>query len=398
MPSILPLPYRATAALVLAGALILPAAGCAKKAPPRSNRVPVTVARVEKRSMPYAILASGTVEPIQTASVGSQVGGVVTRILFHEGQDVRAGAPLIALDSRPFQASLAQANAALARDRAQATTARLDAERAEKLFQQNLLAQADWDAKRAAWEALRATVQADSALVDQARLSLDYATIRAPISGRTGVLNVHVGDYVKSATSDPLVTVNQVRPIYVRFTVSEDDRPAVQRVRDQRPTVLVRPSEDDSVEIAGKLVFVDNAVDPATGTLTLKAEFPNADGRLWPGEFVEVRLVLQVQHDAIVVPAPAVNNGQQGTYVYVMNPDSSATSKPVQVLRSDDALAVIASGLEPGEIVVTDGQFRISPGAHLVVRAPVAKRGAPGAGTGGAAQASAGRPGGHGKP
>jgi multidrug efflux system membrane fusion protein len=179
---------------------------------------------------------------------------------------------------------------------------------------------------------------------------------------------VRVGDYVKAATSEPLVTVNQVRPIRVRFTVADSDRPAVERARGSGMTVLARLSPGDSLELRGRLVFVDNAVDPATGTLQLKGEFPNADQRLWPGAFVEVRLVLDVLRNALVVPSPAVSNGQQGSYVYVVNADSTASSRPVTVLRSDDVTAVIAKGLEVGETVVTDGQFRISPGARVVVR------------------------------
>ncbi len=363
-----PLPLLALCAACAAAFLV--ASGCAKKAPPRSQRVPVTIARVERKPVPYALLASGTVEPVETADVGSQVGGVVTQIAFREGQDVAAGQVLLQLDPRPFRAALAQAQGQLGRDRAQAEAARLAADRAAKLFEQNLISQADWDASRASAGALAATVQADSAAVANARLNLDYATIRAPFAGRTGNLHVHVGDYVKSATADPLVTVNRVHPIRVRFSVSESDRPAVEKARAGDPQVRVRIASDDSTEIVGKLAFVDNAVDPSTGALLLKGEFANTDGRLWPGQFVEVRLVLEVQHDAIVVPAPAVSNGQQGTYVYVMNADSSASMRPVTVQRSDDVVAVIAKGLQPGEVVVTDGQFRISPGARLVVREP----------------------------
>ncbi len=366
MNSIRPL---ATLAVALV-AVLATFTGCARKAQVRQPRVAVTVAKVQQRSMPYSIVASGTVEPVQIANVGSQVGGTVTRLDFHEGQEVRAGQALISLDARPFRAALAQAQGQLARDRAQAAAARLDADRAVALFRQNLIAQADYDTKRAAADAASATVTSDSAQVLKARLDLEYATIRAPISGKTGKLTVHVGDYVKAATSDPLVTVNQVRPIRVRFTVTEQDRPAVERARNGDPEVRVRISPDDSTEIAGRLAFIDNAVDPQTGTLVLKGEFPNRDGRLWPGAFVEVRLILGVQHQALVVPAPAVNNGQQGTYVYVLNPDSTASARPVTVSRSDDVDAVIESGLKPGETVVTDGQFRISPGARLIVRVP----------------------------
>ena len=350
--------------------------GCGKKDAPRGARVPVTVSKVERRSMPYLIMASGTVEPIQTANVGSQVGGVVTRIAFREGDDVSAGQALIELDPRPFRAALAQAQGVLARDRAQAQAAQVDADRAATLFRQDLMSQADRDARLSAAAALQGTVQADSGAATRARLDLEYATIRSPISGRTGKLNVHVGDYVKAATTEPLVTVNQVRPIWVQFTVAENDRPAVQRYQSSHPRVLARPQGIDSLEVAGRLVFVDNAVDPTNGTLILKAEFPNGNGLLWPGEYVEVRLVLSMQKDALVVPSPAISNGQQGTYVYVLNADSSASVRPVTVERSDDVTAVISKGLEPGETVVTDGQFRISPGARLVVRdaRPAARR------------------------
>jgi membrane fusion protein, multidrug efflux system len=369
-------------ALLLAIAAVTPLAGCARKAPPRSNRVAVTVATVERRPMPVALKATGTVEPVQTADVGSQVGGVITRIAFREGDMVRAGQPLFELDARPFRAALLQAQGVMARDRAQLRTAQLNEDRAASLFHQNLLAQSDWDAARSTADGLRGTVEADSAAVVSARLNFDYATIRSPIAGRAGRFMLHVGDYVKSATSEPLVTVNQMRPINVRFTVSESDRPSVEKYRSGNPRVLVRTTGADSTEVAGRLSFVDNSIDPATGTLTLKGEFPNADGRLWPGEFVEVRLVLTVDPNALVVPFPAISNGQQGTYVYVVNADSSATMRLVKVARSDDATAVIASGLKPGETVVTDGQFRISPGARLVIRDPGAAQHAGAAGSG----------------
>ena len=211
------------------------------------------------------------------------------------------------------------------------------------------------------------TLRADSGAVATARLNLQYSTIRAPIGGRTGDLKVHVGDLIKAATSEPLVTINQVRPIRVRFPVPEGDLGRIQRYRNGDPQVLVRAS-GDTTQIRGSLTFVDNAVDPTSGTLLLKGEFPNRDGRLWPGEFVEARLVLAMEPHAVVVPAPAVANGQQGAYVYVLNPDSTVTSRPISVARSTEELAVVASGLKPGEVGVTDGQFRLSPGAKVLVR------------------------------
>ena len=348
--------------------LLVTLPGCGAKKAQRQPRVAVTVARVERRAMPLQIVTTGTVEPVETASVGSQVGGVVTRIAFREGDDVRAGQTLIELDPRPFRAALEQASGALARDQAQWRSARLDAERANQLLAQNLISASDHDKAAAAAEGLQASVRADSGTVSKARLDLEFAGIRAPISGRTGNLNVHVGDLVKTSASGPLVTINQVKPIRVRFTVSQGDIPLVQRYRSAGPRVFVRPSAGDSVEIEGRLAFVDNAVDPATGTLLLKGEFPNRDGALWPGEFTALRLVLTVQKDALVVPAPAVTNGQQGAYVYVLNADSTASPRLIKVARADDVTAVVADGLKPGETVVTDGQFRISPGARVQVR------------------------------
>jgi multidrug efflux system membrane fusion protein len=198
-----------------------------------------------------------------------------------------------------------------------------------------------------------------------AALDLEYATIRAPIAGRTGRLSVNVGDYVKAATSDPLVTVIQPNPIRVRFTIPERDVPALQRYLHERPRVQI---VSGGVPIEGALTFVDNAVDQVSGTLLLKGEFPNPDGHLVPGQFVDVRLVLYVAPSAIVVPSLAVSTGQQGSYVYVVNPDSTVSPRPVEVERTVDELTIVSSGLKSGESVVTDGQLRLSPGAKVVIK------------------------------
>lgn len=359
----------ACGALALA-VLALTAGGCGKKTAPRAPRSSVTVAPAERRDMPVYLLASGTVDPIESASIGSQVGGMVTRIAFQEGDDVKAGQALIELDARPFRATLAQTNAALARDRAQAAVARAEAARAAQLHAQQLLSQADYDAKQAAAEALAATVAADSAAVQRAKLDLEYATIRSPIAGRAGEVKVHVGDYVKAATSEPLVTVNRVQPIDVRFTLPEADVESVRRHRSTATRVFARLAAGDSTELEGRLVFVDNAVDPATGAFALKGRFDNSGDRLWPGAFVEVRLELERQKDVVVIPSVAVSAGQKGTYVYVLEADSTASPRPVKVARSDDDFAVIAEGLQPGEVVITDGQFRLAPGSKVVVRGP----------------------------
>jgi membrane fusion protein, multidrug efflux system len=365
-------PARVLRRLVSATLIVAAAAGllgCASKSQNRSARVPVTVATAVERSMPFALVSTGAVEPIVSADVGSQVGGVVTRVAFKEGEDVQAGQLLYQLDPRPFRAALEQAKGVLAKDRAQAESARLDAERTQKLLEQNMAAQADWDQKRAAADSWLAAVQADSAALVSAALNLEYASIRAPIQGRTGRHLVNVGDLVKAGTSDPLVTINQLRPMRVRFTVPQTAVPLVLRYRDANPRVLVRSAGGDSVDLDGSLVFVDNAVDPASGTLLLKGEFPNRDGKLVPGQFVDVRLELYVQLKATVVPAAAVTTGQQGAYVYVLNPDSTVATRTVTVERTVDELAIVGNGLHAGEVVVTDGQLRLAPGSKVMVRA-----------------------------
>lgn len=344
------------------------AAGCGAKQQERRPRVPVAVATAVRRDVPFALTATGTLEAIETAEVGSQVGGVVTRVAFREGSDVQAGQVLFELDPRPFRAAYEQWRSALARDRAQAGAARLDAERARQLYEKQLTSQAEFEQRTATAEALAAAVSADSAAMEAARLNLQYATVRAPIPGRTGRLLVHVGDYVKAATSEPLVTINRVNPVRARFAIPQDVVPQLLRHRGGA-YVVIHTSDADTLGRRGRLAFVDNTVDPLSGTLTLKGEFDNRDQQLIPGQFVDVRLVLYTDAKAVVVPSPAVTLGPQGPYVYVLNPDSTVAPRPVGVTRSVDEWTILATGLEPGETVVTDGQLRLSPGARVVVRA-----------------------------
>jgi multidrug efflux system membrane fusion protein len=332
--------------------------------------VPIVVAPVEQRSVPYEIEATGTVEPIQSAAVTAQAGGLVTRVAFQEGSEVAEGQALFQIDPRPFEAAVAEAAGVLARSQAQAETARLDLQRAEALAAQQLISPDELQRKRSAAAALAATVSADSASLLSARLDLAYATVRAPIGGRTGSLSVHEGDLVRANdVTAPLVTINRMRPILVRFTVSQSDLAEVRKARPRTPPVEILPAEGDSTWIQGRLTFVDNAVDAASGTLLLKAEAPNRDGALWPGQFVRVRLKLFEQRGATVVPAAAVTSSQQGTYCYVVKADTTVEVRPVTVQRTWRDLAVIAAGVQAGETVVTDGQLRLSPGGKAVIRA-----------------------------
>src|SRR5213596_2986441 len=341
---------------------LLLALGCSRKGASGALRVPVTVARAEQRAVPFEIPATGTAEPRQTVSVQSQVTGVLTRVAFREGDDVESGQVLFQIDARPFQAALDQARAMLARDQAQAQSAVLDAQRYAELVKQDYVTQSDYDAKRAAAEALQAVVRADSAAVANAELNLEWARIRAPIAGRTGRL------LVRANAPDPLVIINQIHPILVRFAVPERSLPDIQRYRKNRLPVLVSPSKEDTTFASGLLTFVDNSVDTTTGTVLLKAEFANREGVLWPGEFLSVRLQLYVEEQAVVVPAQAVMTGQQGTYVFVLNQDGTARSQPVTVERAAGSYAVIAQGVAPGDEVVTDGQLRLVSGAPVEVK------------------------------
>jgi multidrug efflux system membrane fusion protein len=269
-------------------------------------------------------------------------------------------------------AALQQAEANLSRDVAQAENAARDAERYRVLARDRSVTEEDYQQKQATADALRATVRADSGALTVALLNLEYATIRAPIAGRTGSLLVREGNLVRANESATLVTINQLRPIVVRFAVPAAELPELQRrlggSGGGQLRVIAVPAHDSAAALEGELSFVDNHVDSTTGTVLLKARFPNRDGRLWPGEFVDVTLVLGVQAEALVIPAQAVLAGQQGSYVFVVEADGTARQRPVTVQRTVDGLAVLEDPLEPGTIVVTDGQLRVTPGAKVDVR------------------------------
>lgn len=352
-------------------------AACGKGPPPAVPTLPVSVTRVEQRPVPFKIAATGQVEPMQTVGVTAQVGGLLQHVRFHEGDEVRQGQILFEIDPRTYQALLQQAEASLGRDVVQFANAVREAERAQTLASGGLGTTEDAQAKEAARDALAATVRSDSAALSTARLNYEYATVRAPISGRTGSLLVKEGNLVR-AGGDPLVTINELRPILVRFGVPAIELPDIQQRggSDAGLKVVARQGGRDSAGvIEGVLSFVDNHVDSATGTVMLKARYPNPDGALWPGEFVDVTLVLGVQSDAIVVPQSAVMTGQQGPYVFTVESDGTAKQRPVRVARTVDSLVVIQTGIEPGMTVVTDGQIRLSQGSRVEVKGTGARGG-----------------------
>jgi membrane fusion protein, multidrug efflux system len=349
-------------------ALALLGVACSKKDPPPAQRVPVTVASAERRPMPFELSATGTVEPLQTVSVQAQVVGTLRRIAFKEGDEVKQGQLLFEVDPRPYRAALDQAVAALNRDSAQATNAAQDEARYKTLADKQYVTAQQYEQVRTTAAAARATLAGSQAAVEQARLNLQYATIRAPISGRTGSLMIREGNLVRTTGTQALVTINQIRPILVRFAVPASNLPLIQEHLGK--DVVVRadvgggenPSE-------GTLSFVDNAVDTATGTILLKGRFPNDDGALWPGAFVNVRLQLYVEPDALVVPSAAVVAGQQGSFVYVIQKDNTAATRPVTVSRTAGDYAIVNGDVQPGDRVVTDGQLRLRQGAKVQIKA-----------------------------
>jgi multidrug efflux system membrane fusion protein len=347
---------------LLASAL---SAGCEKphlKDPPP---VPVTAAVAERRAVPRTLQATGSVEPVATVAIQSQVTGVLQRVNFTEGQDIRAGQVLFEIDPRPYRARLGGAEAALARDVAQLGTVRENARRLAELGPDYATRQQIEQAEANA-NALAATVQADSAAVAEARLELQYATIRSPIAGRAGSLLMRPGNLVRATEGDTLVVINQLSPILVRFSLPATHLPDIRRYRPETLVVRARPAGGD--ERDGTLAFVDNAVDSATGTILLKGRFANKDGALWPGQFVTVALQMEVDQGALVVPSRAVIEGQQGAYVFVVKSDRTTEVRNVRVARAAGDLTVLDGGLEPGERVVTDGQLRLTSGVKVEVK------------------------------
>ena len=391
--SVLAWPALAAAGLALA-------AGCSDStALPGVDAAPVRVAPAVERTVPVEIRAIGNVEPITSVSVKPQVEGIIESVHFEEGSDVAPGDLLFSIDARPFQAALHQAEAALAQDTAQARFEAAQAERFAVLLSKGVASKEQYEQARSGADARLAAVRADQAAVEKARLELGYAEIRSPLRGRTGSLAVHPGDAVK-AHETLLVVINEVAPIYVSFAVPEQQLaeirarmaqgsvPVQARVRGQsepgaqRAASAPAPGEPET----GALSFIDNAVDRTTGTIRLKATFENADARLWPGEFVNVVMQIAEQRDAIVVPTQAVQQGQQGPFVFVVEGETAAV-RPVTLGTSLGGESVVESGLRAGEPVVIDGQLRLAPGAK--VRIVESGGGAPAAGT----AATAGKPG-----
>ncbi len=363
---------RALAALVVTLGLSALVPACKGEGEAMGGRAPaaapVIVVPVERKAMPVAVNAVGSVEAFTTVSVLAQVGGEIKSVHFKEGQVVHKGDLLFTIDTRPYRASLSEAVARVAKDRALAKQAHDEADRAVKLAKEGLATQQDLDRAQSSAAAADATLGADRAAAAGASVSVSYATIRSPIDGRTGSLLVHAGNVVKP-NDKTLVVIREVHPVYVRFAVPEQYLARVRmRMKAGELTVVARPRADGADPARGVLTFVENTVDSSTGTVDLKAEFKNVDERLWPGQLVDVSLELTVDQNAIVVPEAAIQVGQNGDHVFVVGKDDKAELRKVHVARQVGAEVVIASGVTPGEKVVTDGQVRLTPGAKVLIK------------------------------
>lgn len=350
-------------------------AGCATEAQPQQQgstsaaAVPVAVGTVVRKAMPLDTAVVGTVEAYSTVSVRAQLTGELTEVKFQQGDDVTEGQELFVLDRRPLEGILQQAQATLERDTAEAANAKAIMERYEQLVQRGIVAREQRDNARTNVARLEATLASDRAAVENAKVQLQYATIRAPISGRTGALMVNAGNLVRANDQAPLVTINQVTPIYVSFGLPEPLLPDLRRYM-ARGTLRVeaRPTNSEGHLAVGTITFIDNAVDQTTGTIKVKGTFPNADRQLWPGQFVNVVIRMTTESQALVVPSLAVQTGPEGPYVYRVKPDQTVELRPVAVARVSGDETVIKDGVEPGDTIVTDGHLRLIPGSRISVR------------------------------
>ena len=372
------------ASLALGGAVAI--VGCSGEAAPstppagggrggaQNATVPVTTAPVVQKSVPLTIEGIGTVIAASTVAVHAQITGELTSVNFVEGDEVQQGQIIVTLDKRPLEAALNQAQATLDRDLAQAANARAQAVRYQDLLKRGIATREQVDQMVANAAALDATVGADRANVDSAKVQLDYATIRAPLTGKTGLLQVHPGNLVRAGDAGAIVTINKITPVYVSFAIPEAMLPELKRYMAKgRLSVTAQAPNDDAMS-TGTINFIDNAVDITTGMIRVKGTFANTDRRLWPGQFVNASVTLSSEPNAIVVPSTAVQTGQQGAYVFAVKPDQTVDLRAVTVERTSGTESVIKTGLKPGETVVTDGQLRLVAGTKVSVKnSPAAK-------------------------
>ena len=338
--------------------------------------IPVTVAAADQRTVPIRLLAIGNVEAYQTVSIKARVDGQIVEVKFREGQPVAKGDVLFRIDPRPYQATLRQAEANALRDAAARDQARSQAKRYQELLDKNFISKEAYAQIRTNAETAEATASASRAALENARLNFEYCTISSPLDGYVGKVLLQAGNLVKANDVAPLVIINQVRPIYVNFAVPEQSLPEVRKRMAAGPlSVEVLPPDPGAPHIGGTLIFVDNAVDPSTGTIRLRAQFDNAEAALWPGQFVNVSLRLYEQADAITIPSSAVQTGPEGQYVYVIGDNLTAEVRRIKVHRTDGEIAIVEQGLAKNERVVTRGQLRLGPKVKVQIARPAATEG-----------------------
>ncbi|HKP02692.1 MAG TPA: efflux RND transporter periplasmic adaptor subunit [Chthoniobacterales bacterium] len=340
--------------------------------PAGGGPVPVVAGKSEQKDVPIYLDGLGTVQAFNTVTVHTRVDGQLDKVLFVEGQDVKAGDLLAVIDPRPFQAALDQAVAKKAQDEAQLANAKVTLQRNTDLLNKKVIDQQDFDTSKYLGDQFVAAVQADQAAIEAAKTQLDYTQIKSPIDGRTGVRLVDGGNIVHAADPTGIVVITQMHPISVVFTLPEQNLQPILNSggADGGLHVSALDRGNTTALDEGSLAVVDNQIDQATGTVRLKATFPNEQLKLWPGKFVNARLILTTRKDAIVVPASVVQRGPQGTYAYVIKPDKSVEMRAIKVGQVEANLALIEEGLKAGEQVVVDGQYKLQPGAHVEVAAP----------------------------
>jgi membrane fusion protein, multidrug efflux system len=331
--------------------------------------VPVLVARVEKATVPNQLHAIGTVKAYSTVSIKARIDGEIVGVHFHEGQEVSQGQLLFTIDPRPFEAELSQARANLAKTMAQNALAQADEKRWGLMYKVHAASVQQYDQSHSQAAALAANVAADEAALKTSELNLAYTRIVSPITGRAGSLELNMGNLVKANADTPMVVINQIKPIYVEFALPERDLSEIRRFMETETLTVVAnpPNQPDEISL-GTMSFIDNTVDPTTGTIKFKGLFPNQEERLWPGQFVDVTLTLEQRPNTIVVPSQAVQTGQNGTYVFVVKPDMTVRLQPVNIGDTIGGKTVIEHGLKAAETVVTDGQMLLVPGASVRIK------------------------------
>lgn len=336
--------------------------------------IPVTADIAGQQDVPVFVEGLGTVQAFNRVNVTTRVSGQITEVFFREGQDVKAGDRLFQIDPRPYQAILEQAQATKEKDEAQLQSAQLDLQRYGELLPQGFQTRQSYDQQKATVGQLQATLKADQAQIDSAQLNIGYCLIRSPIDGRTGQRMVDAGNYVQIGQTNALVTITQIRPIFVSFSVPATNLDEIRKNQAQEPLKVVAYAMDDKTVLTnGTLTLIDNQVDTTTGTIHLKAQFANTNEPLWPGQSVNARLIISIRKNAVTVPAQTVMDGPNGAYVYVLNQGDVAKRQNVEVASTQDDVAVIGRGLQAGTRVVVDGQYRLTDGSKVkVAQAPPA--------------------------